>query len=81
MRPLLIALACAVALCAPSATSARQTAGVPIATRCAGSVIVKVAGTRIRASSIRATKVYCATITGKLVRWRESRLLTGKPPR
>ena len=126
MRPLLLALVCATVLCAPSATAA----GVPVATRCAGSVIVKVAGISVRASSIRATKVsctgakgvvrrlltkaaaspaclraadkpppatgcvvsgyhcfrkrspeYCATVSGKLVQWRESHLLSGKPPR
>jgi hypothetical protein len=126
MRPLLLMLAVAAALCAPSATAA----GVPVATPCAGSVIVKVAGISVRASSIRATKVsctdartvvhrlltkvaaspscrraadkpppatgcvvtgyhcfrkrspdYCSTVSGKLVQWRESHLLRGKPPR
>ena len=59
MRPLLLALACAAVLCAPSATTARQAAGVPVATSCAGSVTVKVKGTSVRASSIRTTKVSC----------------------
>ena len=59
MRPLLLALACAIALCAPSSTSAGQAVGVPAATRCAGSVVAKVKGTFIRASSIRTTKVSC----------------------
>jgi hypothetical protein len=126
VRRLLLALACAAALCAPSSTAA----GVPVATRCAGSVTVKVAGTFVRASSFRTTKVsctvgravvssflskaasspscrraanrpppttgcvvvgyhcfrkrspdYCATVTGKLVQWRESHGLSGKPPR
>ena len=129
MRRLLLALVCAAALCAPSSTTARQAAGVPIATPCSGSVIVKVAGTRIRASSIRTTKVsctrgravidrlltkasstpscrhaadrpppttgcvvvgyhcfrkrspdYCATVTGKLVQWRENRVVSRSPP-
>jgi hypothetical protein len=93
-------------------------------------VVVKVAGTSVRASSIRTTKTsctgsnavvrglltkvssspacrraadkpppttgcvvtgyhcfrkrspdYCATVTGKLVQWRESHLLSGNPPR
>ena len=126
MRRLLLALGCAAALCGPSSTTAGQAAGVPVATRCAGSVIVKVAGTSVRASSIRTTKVsctagravirrllrrvaaspacrraaekpppatgcvvvgyhcfrkrspdYCATVSGKLVQWRESHLASG----
>jgi hypothetical protein len=130
MRRVLLALTCAAALCAPSATTARQAAGVPVATSCTGSVIVKVKGTSVRASSIRTTKVsctagkalidrlltkvgsspacrtaadrpppttgcivtgyhcfrkrspdYCSTITGRFVQWRESHLLSGKPPR
>src|SRR4051812_39043742 len=59
MRRVLLALTCAAALCAPSATPARQAAGVPVATSCAGSVIVKVKGTSVRAGSIRTTKVSC----------------------
>jgi hypothetical protein len=130
MRRVLLALTCVAALCAPSATPARQATGVPVATSCAGSVIVKVKGTSVRAGSIRTTKVsctagkaligrlltkvgsspacrsaadrpppttgcivtgyhcfrkrspdYCSTVTGKFVQWRESHLLSGKPPR
>jgi hypothetical protein len=130
MRRVLLALTCAAALGAPTATTARQAAVVPVATRCAGSVIVKVKGTSVRASSIRTTKVsctvgkaligrlltkvgsspacrhaadrpppttgcivtgyhcfrkrspdYCSTVTGRFVEWRESHLLSGKPPR
>jgi hypothetical protein len=55
MRRLLLALGCAVALCAPSSMAA----GLPVATRCAGSVLVKVGATSVRASSIRTTKVSC----------------------
>ena len=130
MRRLPLAVACAAVLCASATTIAGQAAGVPVATRCSGSVTVKVAGTTVRASSIRTTKTsctagktlvrslltkassspacrhaadrpppttgcvvsgyhcfrkrspdYCATTTGKLVQWRESHGLSGKPPR
>jgi hypothetical protein len=130
MRPLLLALACAVALCAPASTDAVQARGVPVSTRCAGTVTVTVAGTLVRAGSIRTTKVsctvgravigsllsrvassrscrraankpppatgcvvvgyhcfrkrspnYCASVSGKLVQWRESHGLSGTPPR
>jgi hypothetical protein len=124
MRRAFLALACAGALCAPSSTSAGQVVGVTAETRCAGTVTVTVAGKRVRASSIRTTKVsctvgrgligsfltkarsspscrraagrapptkgcvvvgyhcfrnkpsasYCATVSGKLVQWRERQL-------
>jgi hypothetical protein len=122
MRRLLLLVGCAVALCAPSSMAA----GVPVATRCSGTVKVG----SVMAGSIRTTKVtctkgktvirrllakatsssacrraadrpapstgcvvsgyhcfrkrtpdYCATTSGKLVQWRESHLLSGKPPR
>jgi hypothetical protein len=122
MRRLLLVVGCAAALCAPSSMAA----GVPVATRCSGSVKVG----SVLAGSIRTTKVsctkgkavirsllgkaasssscrraanrpppstgcvvsgyhcfrkrtpdYCATTSGKLVQWRESHLLSGKPPR
>jgi hypothetical protein len=125
MRRLALALACAAALCAPSSTTAGQAAGVATETRCAGTVTVTVVGKRVRASSIKTTKVsctvgraliasfltkvdssracrraagkapptkgcmvvsyhcfrnkpsasYCATVSGKLVQWRERKLL------
>jgi hypothetical protein len=131
MRRLALALACAAALCAPSSTTAGQAAGVAAETRCAGTVTVTVVGKRVRASSIKTTKVsctvgraligsfltkvdssracrraagkapptkgcmvvsyhcfrnkpsasYCATVSGKLVQWRERKLLSGSPPR
>jgi hypothetical protein len=59
MRRLVLALVCAAVLCAPSSTTARQDVGVPSEARCAGTVTVTVAGKRVRASSIRATRVSC----------------------
>jgi hypothetical protein len=52
MRRLLLALACAAALCAP----ASMAQGVPVAKRCSGSVKVH----SVLARSIRTTKVSCA---------------------
>jgi hypothetical protein len=57
MRRLLLAVACAGALCAP----ASMAAGVPVSTRCTGSVKVH----SILARSIRTTKVSCTA--GKAV--------------
>jgi membrane-bound lytic murein transglycosylase B len=51
MRRLLLALACAAALCAP----ASMAQGVPVAKRCSGSVKVH----SFLAGSIRTTKVSC----------------------
>ena len=57
MRPVLLALACAAALCAP----ASMAEGVPVAKRCTGSVKVHA----VLAGSIRTTKVSCTA--GKAV--------------
>jgi hypothetical protein len=51
MRRLLLALACAAALCAPASLAQ----GVPVAKRCTGSVKVH----SVLASAIRTTKVSC----------------------
>jgi hypothetical protein len=59
MRRLVLALVCAAALCAPSSTTAGQ-AGVLTETRCVGTVTVTVAQKRVRASSIRTSRVSCA---------------------
>jgi len=57
MRPVLVALACVAALCAP----ASMAEGVPVAKRCTGSIKLNA----VLASSIRTTKVSCTA--GKAV--------------
>ncbi|MGZ6644744.1 MAG: hypothetical protein ACXVFT_23310, partial [Solirubrobacteraceae bacterium] len=57
MRRLLLAVACAAALCAPAALAQ----GVPVAKRCSGSVKVH----SVLSNSIRTTKVSCTA--GKAV--------------
>ena len=51
MRRLLLAMACAAALCAPASLAQ----GVPVSKRCSGSVKVH----SVLAGSIRTTKVSC----------------------
>jgi hypothetical protein len=87
MRRLTLAMVCAATLCAPSATTAGQDAGVRTESRCAGTVTVTVVGKRVRASAIKTTKVSCTvgraligSFLTKASSSRTCRRAAGKPP-
>jgi hypothetical protein len=87
MRRLVLALVCAAVLCTPSSTTAGQDVGVPSETRCAGTVTATVAGKRVRASSIKTTRVSCivgraliASFLTKAASSRSCRRAADRPP-